>query len=309
MTSFFNHVLIIERIPLQMNKFKLGELVMDVIKMIVCPKCRCALDEKLHCKICNTQYTRYYGVYDIVNAELSADQEILWTITDEELASEIKMAERQKLENDWTKDYFSHKNRETIIAEQKLEEETMKILNSLQGDICDLATGMGSMLQMLLESNNPNMQIVCTDISKRILAWTKKIKQTNDDQVSYIATDGRFMSIKDDSFDGITSMAAFGNIPESEKVAKELYRILKKNGRLIIQGTYIEKGSKSFAIAESFGVEKGLVEEYLIDELRNAGFKEIVSTIVDEAIWAENPYDRIPVAGDVQKFCIIQAKK
>ena len=39
------------------------------------------------------------------------------------------------------------------------------------------------------------------------------------------------------------------------------------------------------------------------------GFKEIVSTIVDEAVWAENPYDRIPVTGDIQKFCIIQAKK
>ena len=40
-----------------------------------------------------------------------------------------------------------------------------------------------------------------------------------------------------------------------------------------------------------------------------AGFKEIVSTIVDEAVWAENPYDRIPVTGDSQRFCIIQAKK
>lgn len=56
-------------------------------------------------------------------------------------------------------------------------------------------------------------------------------------------------------------------------------------------------------------MEKGLVEEYLVDELRKAGLKEIVSTIVDEAVWAENPYDRIPVTGDIQKFCIIQAKK
>lgn len=104
-------------------------------------------------------------------------------------------------------------------------------------------------------------------------------------------------------------MAAFGNIPESDKVAKELYRILKENGKLIIQGLYIEKGSKSFEVAKNLGLEKGLVEEYLVVELRKAGFKEIVSTIVDEAVWAENPYDRIPVTGDIQKFCIIQAKK
>ena len=84
---------------------------------------------------------------------------------------------------------------------------------------------------------------------------------------------------------------------------------LWENGKLIIQGLYIEKGSKSFEVAKNLVLEKGLVEEYLVDELRKAGFKEIVSTIVDEAVWAENPYDRIPVTGDIQKFCIIQAKK
>lgn len=185
----------------------------------------------------------------------------------------------------------------------------MELLKGLRGDVCDLATGMGGMLQMLLEANNSDISVVCTDISKRILAWTRKIKQTNDDKVSYIATDGRYMSIKDNCFDFITSVAAFGNIPESDKVAKELYKILKENGKLIIQGSYIEKDSESFKVAKSLGLEKGLVEEYLLDELRKAGFKEIVSTVVDKALWAENPYDRIPVAGDVQKFGIIQAKK
>ncbi len=282
---------------------------MDVKSIIVCPKCRCSLDDKLCCKECNTQYSKYYGVYDIVNPELSSNQEILWNITDEDLANKTNTSEQQSTEDDWTNDYLSRKNKETIIAEQKLASKTMELLKGLRGDVCDLATGMGGMLQMILESNNSNIFIVCTDISKRILAWTRKIKQTNDDKVSYIATDGRYMSIKDNSFDFITSVAAFGNIPESDKVAKELYRILKENGKLIIQGLYIEKGSKSFEVAKNLGLEKGLVEEYLVVELRKAGFKEIVSTIVDEAVWAENPYDRIPVTGDIQKFCIIQAKK
>lgn len=282
---------------------------MDVKKIIICPKCRCSLDEKLFCKKCNTQYSEYYGVYDIVNSELSSNQKILWNISDQEIANTTNTNNQKRTEDNWIKDYFSRKNKETIIAEQKLANKTMELLKNLHGDVCDLATGMGGMLQMILESNNPNISIVCTDISKKILAWTRKMKQTNDDKVSYIATDGRYMSIKDNVFDFITSVAAFGNIPESDKVAKELYRILKKNGKLIIQGVYIEKGSKSFEIAKNLGLEKGLVEEYLVDELRKAGFKEIVSTIVDEAVWAENPYDRIPVTGDIQRFCIIQAKK
>ena len=92
----------------------------------------------------------------------------------------------------------------------------MELLKDLHGDVCDLATGMGGMLQMILESNNPNISIVCTDISKGILAWTRKIKQTNADNVSYIATEGRYMSIKDNRFGFITSVATFGNIPESD---------------------------------------------------------------------------------------------
>lgn len=282
---------------------------MNVKNIIVCPKCRCSLDDKLYCKKCNTQYSKYYGVYDIVNTELSSNQKILWNITDEHIANKTNTDKRKSTEDDWVKDYFLRKNKETIIAEQKLENKTMELLKDLHGDVCDLATGRGGMLQRILESNNSNISIVCTDISKRILAWTRKIKQTNDDKVSYIATDGRYMSIKDNSFDFITSAAAFGNMPESDKVANELYRILREDGRLIIQGSYIEKDSKSFEVAENLGLGKGMVEEYLVDELRKAGFKEIVSTIVDEAVWAENPYDIIPVTGDIQKFCLIQAKK
>ena len=65
------------------------------------------------------------------------------------------------------------------------------------------------------------------------------------------------MSIKDNSFDFITSVAAFGNIPESDKVAKELYRILKENGKLIIQGLYIGKRdyNKTPAVVRTFGVQ------------------------------------------------------
>lgn len=42
---------------------------------------------------------------------------------------------------------------------------------------------------------------------------------------------------------------------------------------------------------------------------KSRNMKEIVSAIVDKALWAENPYDRIPVTGDIQRFCIIQAKE
>jgi len=117
------------------------------------------------------------------------------------------------------------------------------------------------------------------------------------------------MSIKDNSFDYITSIAAFGNIPQSNKVAKELYRVLKPTGKLIIEGTYIDKNSESYKLAKNKKLEKGLVKEYLLDELKKTGFINIESIIIDKAIWNENPYDLLPVAGDMQYFYIITAEK
>ena len=281
----------------------------NVSKILICPDCRSELSDNLKCNQCGSQYSYKYGVYNIVSPKLSSNQKILWKITDEMLENEAETKTQKSNNNNWTSDYYNRKNQETKDAEKLHHEYMSNLVTGLSGDVCDLATGMGGMLQKLLISTNKNFSIVCTDISDKILAWTRKIKQTDDNRVSYIATDGRYMSIKDESFDYITSFAGFGNIPESDKVAKELYRLLKPNGKIIIQGSYLQKGTKSFELAKELNLERGMVEDYLIEDLKYAGFENIVSTIVAEAVWAENPYDLLPVAGDTQRFCIIEAQR
>ncbi|MDR1705011.1 MAG: class I SAM-dependent methyltransferase [Clostridiales bacterium] len=138
---------------------------------------------------------------------------------------------------------------------------------------------------------------------------TRKRLKTDDARVFNIAADGRHMPVKDNSFDYITTLAAFGNIPETGKVVREMYRVLKPNGELLIHGTYVDKDSKSHKLAENLGVDTGMVEEYLLCELEQAGFRGIKSTIAAKAVWAENPYDMLPIAGDMQYFYILQARK
>lgn len=277
--------------------------------LLMCPICKCDLSEKLECKKCGNKYFYENGVFDVVSPKLSSNQEILWKITDDMIENHIEAAKQKDNDNACIKDYNAHKNKETLEAQRIQREYMERLIEGFSGVVCDLSTGMGSMLQKMLNSNNKKFSIVCTDIDKRILMWTRKLKQTDDCRVSYIATDGRYMSIKDKSFDYITSLAAFGNIPENDKVAKELYRILKPNGKIVIQGGYIERDSKSFELAKSKGLERGLVEEYLINDLKNAGFENIISTVVAEAVWAENPYNLIPVAGDTERYSIIQAER
>lgn len=277
--------------------------------LLMCPMCKGDLSEKLECKKCGSKYSYEHGVFDIISPELSGNQERQWQITDDMIENDIEAAKQKDNDAASIKDYNAHKNKETREAEKMQREYMSSLIEGFSGIVCDLSTGMGSMLQKMLNAKNKNFSIVCTDIDKRMLMWTRKIKQTDDHRVFYIATDGRYMSIKDKSFDYITSLAAFGNIPENDKVVKQLYRILKPNGKILIQGIYIEKGSKSFELAKSKGIERGLVEEYLINDLENAGFENIVSTIAAKAVWAENPYDLIPVAGDNKLYCIIQAQR
>lgn len=286
---------------------------MNIKSILMCPECKCSLNEHLECSNCNNTFTYKNGVFDVVSQKLSHDQEILWKFADEMIESDNALnnenLSNSEDETDWEKDYLSRKNKETIEAEQKLHEHSVKLIETFSGTVCDLATGMGRMLQRLLDSENKNFDIVCTDIDKRVLMWTRKTKQTDDKKVSYIATDGRYLSIKDNSFDYVTSFAAFGNIPECDKVAKELYRVLKPNGKIVIIGNYIDKESKSFELAQSKGLERGIVKEFLVDDLEKAGFENINSTVVAKALWAENPYDLLPVANDMYYYCVIQGEK
>ncbi|MBE6599087.1 MAG: methyltransferase domain-containing protein [Ruminococcaceae bacterium] len=277
--------------------------------ILICPLCRVPLCDELHCHKCGAEYERKHGVYNIVSDKISQGQQILWNIPEEALAEDTDLADFVITGNEWTEDYESKKNDETKAAEKKLFACMELLISRFTGTVCDLATGMGTMLSLLLASENKNFDIVCTDISPNVLAYTRKAMGTDDDRVSYIAMDGRCTSAADDTFDYITSYEAFGNIPDTARVAREIYRMLKPEGKLIIMGSYIEKASDSFELAEMVGVERGLVEEYLIADLRAAGFRNAVSTVVAEAVWAENSYDLVPIAGDKKRYCIISAVK
>ena len=296
-----------------------------ISEIFMCPKCGCSVTPTLLCDTCGTQYSHQHGVYNLISLELSSEQEYLYrgdmqddlnSILGESYLSRSFSAESENLqgfderENEASDHYYSLFNEETKLAFEKQDEYMRQVVASLSGVVCDLATGGGTMLQMLLDSHNPQItDIVCTDINELEMICTRYRRNGSRNDVSYIVTDGRYLSFKDNSFDYVTSFAGFGNIPDAAKVASEIYRVLKPGGKILIKGNYIEKESRSFELAKSVGVERGVVEEFLMDDLRSAGFTDIRSTVVAEAIWAENPYDLIPAAGDTQRFCIIEASK
>lgn len=165
------------------------------------------------------------------------------------------------------------------------------------------------MLCLFLKINRSASSLVCTDIEKHVMIKARGRWKTDDRRVFYVASDARQMSIKDESFDALIANTAFGNVTKPEQCAKELFRILKPGGLLISKGMYIDKDSESRRLARTLGVERGVVEETLLEDLKSAGFEILESTVVASPVWPQNDYDAFPAAGDRNHFCVVRARR
>ena len=277
----------------------------NIKPILTCPECQASLEHSLKCSGCNNLYRLDHGVYNIISQNISDISDFSQRELDETGFPVLNTEEHE-----WhTKRYYGLMNEETLAIRKKQKEYADVLYSRLSGVVCDLATGGGSNLENLLYSDNKNFTIVCADIDVHQLMQTRKQLNTDDGRVIYIGTDGKHLSFKDQCFDFVVSLSGFGNIPEGDKVAKEVFRTLKPGGKIILQSAFIEKGSKSHELAKSVGVERGMIEDYAIADLEKAGFINIVVTKTEQAIWAENEYDLLPVAGDLQELATIQAER
>lgn len=276
---------------------------MDIRKIIMCPKCRGNISENMICEGCGKEYEYKCGVLNILYEDLTSDYMYsTWDIDEydiEKTASEYK---------EFQKEYASFLNQETLDAQEKQGQFVQAKLKEMKGTLLDIATGRGMFLDEILASNNDKIEIICSDIDAKILAITKKIKNT-DDRVSYLGTDGRHIALKDESIDNVVSYVGIANMPEPELSVSNIYRILKNGGTFLYKGIFIEKDSDSYKIAKEHGVEETLVLESLVELIKKSGFEKVEATVTSQAVWSENPFDGLPVAGDMVKYAVICASK
>lgn len=103
--------------------------------------------------------------------------------------------------------------------------------------ILDIATGTGD-LALMMSSLNPD-RIVGLDISEGMLAVGKqKISKANlSGKIEMIVGDSEDMPFKNDTFDAITVSFGVRNFANLDKGIREIARVLKPNGVLVILET------------------------------------------------------------------------
>lgn len=272
-------------------------------ELIMCPKCKGNLDEKMDCLGCGAQYEYEHGVYNVMYEKLLEEYEFsTWNFDENDRANTIRQY------SEFQAEYESKLNQETVEAWKKNSQFAKEKLLQMEGTVLDIATGRGMFLEDILSCHSGKIHIIGSDIDARILTVTKQIKNTGDN-VSYIGMDARHMALKDSSVENVVSFVGLANMPETEQVVNEIYRVLKKGGTFLYKGVFTEKKYKSYAMVEEFGLEKALNMDRLVKLLKTAGFSEVTGTITAEAVWAENPFDGFPIAGDIARYGVILAKK
>jgi ubiquinone/menaquinone biosynthesis C-methylase UbiE len=178
-----------------------------------------------------------------------------------------------------SKDYFN--SRAAIWDEQVTEKDTGKLkammarLDIKAGDdVLDVGTGTGVFVPFLLEKTGPEGRLVCIDYAGEMLkiAKAKGFKGN----ITFLCTDIMENRLADDSFNSAVCYSVFPHFRDKPGALREIYRLLKKSGRLFICHTSSRR--------EINEIHRGLPEvcDHLLpenDEMRRmlsgTGFKNI----------------------------------
>ena len=272
--------------------------MIDIRSLLCCPVCKGKLNKELQCLHCDRKYHSKDGIFIMVDPKLSKN-EWKW---------DRRHFDPEKQE-ETAKKYKVYLNEVTLKAQEQWWEGMKPYIKSFRGYVLDIATGLGRMFRTLMKTDADFIPI-CSDVDPNVLAWiVKQIQCEYSKEFGALVTDAKHLAIKDEHLDVVTSCAGLNNIPDSALAVQEIYRALKKAGKLVSMESFVDENSGSAELAKQYHVEGSFIENNLIKKLESVGFKDIKVKTVASAIWARNPMDLLPIAGDEIRYVVIEARK
>ena len=135
--------------------------------------------------------------------------------------------------------------------------------------LCDIGAGTG--LFTFQAAKITNKDIYALDISDKMLELLKeKIKENNIENIKLKKVISDDLPLDNDSCDMVIMVTVLHEVSDKEKMIKEINRVLKKDGKLMI----IEFHKKETPMGPP--VEHRLSEEYVESLCLDCGFKDIV---------------------------------
>lgn len=98
----------------------------------------------------------------------------------------------------------------------------------------DVCTGTGDWAIAMAQTVGNNGKVTGLDFSKNMLEIAKEKKsQTNMEHLDFIHGNAMELPFPDETFDYVTIGFGLRNVPDYETVLKEMYRVVKKGGKVV----------------------------------------------------------------------------
>ncbi|RMD58106.1 methyltransferase domain-containing protein, partial [Candidatus Woesearchaeota archaeon] len=170
----------------------------------------------------------------------------------------------KKFFDSWSKTYDKFLFRKLMW---KWQEEAIKEIPKNCSRILEIAPGTGRALE-ILSKQRPNAKLCGTDISQGMIKIAKERLQG---KAKLYCEDAENMHYENESFDAIFCTEAFHHFPNQRKAIREMSRVLKKEGALVIVDINIPPLTISNFL---FKLEPGFVKMLSAKEMRDLLKKE-----------------------------------
>jgi len=254
------------------------------------------------------------GHFQCLNGHLFQVTDEIPILKDQKLSSKeftwkVEFPNLQRYE-EIQRQYASYLSEEQKEADKLMTKELVDTVSS-ERLVLDIASGMGRLLIALSKQMGKETEILGTDIDETPLRGAKlKLEEEKMyANVSLCVMDGKHLAIKPQTLSCVTSHFGLDNIPDTIKALKEIARIMKRDGRLVITTLWLKEGSKSLALSEKHGYGAISTRDRLVETLESTGFKLDSEEVFYSGKWPHNPMDLIPVEGDWFAHVLVIARK
>jgi len=168
-----------------------------------------------------------------------------------------------------------------------LKEYLMRFGVSAGDRIVDIGAGTGRMAKHLIGLVGKNGCVVAEDISDRMLKEGKRLLQNP--HLHWVCDDVMSLAFKEASFDKVLCFSAFPHFPDPTVALKEMHRVLRPGGKLLILHTCSSERLNEFHASLENTVCKDVLPaiKNVKPLLKQAGFAPGKTTEKDDLYWVE----------------------
>lgn len=149
-------------------------------------------------------------------------------------------------------------------------------IKELYGNVLEVGVGTGKNIEYYPES----LKVTGIDFSSKMLEKARKKSQKLNQEIRLIQMDAQNMEFEDNSFDSVYTTCVFCSVPNPVKGLKEIRRICKENGKIVMLEHVRSEKQLIGALMDIFnpvtvGAYGANINRRTVSNIESAGFKNI----------------------------------